>query len=189
MYAKFTSLVPGLGEASQDTAQQIAHGAAKVTDLVQLSTRIWIDVMTETVNDTTKAFTDLAACRTPSDFAEAQQHWFEAMNRRHLENLNKIMELSAVVVGGMEMPPPADAPVAVPAASSAPAATPVDATPATSPAKTEATPDSAAAPAPAEKPAPKAAPKAAKANKTAKADAETTGDDKPPFGEAVAARS
>lgn len=128
MYSSLITLYQEMGALSRDNAEQFSTRSTKVVELAQLSYRVWLGLMTDSVSDAGQAIMALTSVRNPGDLLATQQRLAETVQKRATENLNKFMELTAVMVGMLEIPLPEAAPV--PRAAAPAPATPQPAVPA-----------------------------------------------------------
>lgn len=127
MYPNLMEMFGNLQSVSKDTSDQVAAQSAKVTSLVQQCYQVWLEIMTESMGQTTKAVQDLAACTSPTEAAAVQRAFIETMSAKTLTHVQKMMEMSTAMVGSFAIPLPpamtkAPAPSAGPAAAAAPTA-------------------------------------------------------------------
>ncbi len=101
MYSSFLQMYQMLGAMSRTSTEIMNAQTTQVGSLVQESYRSWLDLMTGNVEESTKLVQDLAACRTPMDVAAVQRAFIETTGTRSITNLNRLMEITAVLVGGL----------------------------------------------------------------------------------------
>jgi len=121
MYPNLMDVYGNLQSMSKETTDQVAAQSAKVTSLVQECYQVWLNVMAESMGETTKAVQDLAVCKSPVEAAEVQRAYMETMSAKTMANVQKLMELTNTMVGSLVIPTPAGTPANLTEKRAAPA--------------------------------------------------------------------
>ncbi len=122
MYDGILSMYRQFGELSQMNPAQMSTHVGKIVELVQLSNKMWLEIMASGTADTAKTMGAFMACRSPMDVVDVQRRLVETSSARTLANLQIFMELTGVLVSGLAMavPPAAAAPAYAPPAPAIP---------------------------------------------------------------------
>ncbi|CAK0761587.1 hypothetical protein CCP2SC5_290024 [Azospirillaceae bacterium] len=116
MYSTLMGLYSNMDQISKLSPEDVTARSARASAVVQKGYQLWLNFVTEGMNDAAKAVKELSSCRSPVEASQIQQAWVEVFSTRAVVSLNVMMELTTQLVA--ELTPPvmsANQPPALPA--------------------------------------------------------------------------